>query len=65
MQPRKFRSITEAITWVQEYFRSIKARLIRLYGGLTPRAAFKKYHRLAAEHHDYFEELLSNTTTFH
>eukprot|EP00975_Prorocentrum_lima_P046090 9638324-Prorocentrum_lima.AAC.1 len=41
MQPRKFRSITEAITWIQEYFRSIKARLIRLYGGLTPRAALR------------------------
>eukprot|EP00975_Prorocentrum_lima_P035612 7485383-Prorocentrum_lima.AAC.1 len=65
LQPRKFRTIPEAVAWVQEYFQSIKARLIRLYGGLTPRAALRKYQRLATEHREYFGELLADTTTFH
>eukprot|EP00975_Prorocentrum_lima_P044174 9262008-Prorocentrum_lima.AAC.1 len=41
--PRKFRTLPEATEWVNGYFRNIKARPIRLYGGLTPRAALKKY----------------------
>eukprot|EP00975_Prorocentrum_lima_P011573 2459723-Prorocentrum_lima.AAC.1 len=63
--PRNFRTKQEAMDSVRNYLKSIKTQLMRLCGGLMPREALAKYQRLAQEHHQYFDDLKTNSTSFH